>query len=382
MKKVEDLRLPKIRWVLWIPVVFLILWFSASRMGILEQVVIPKDELPPELIVSEQTLDYQQEWNPLEGVTATDETDGDLIQKVQWQGEVFSDQPDRYEILYWVEDAAGNRTEKKGIITVLNPYVDDMPGYEVFVTPTEANAQIYQMVKEHFAEDWDKVGFYYEDLTTGEVVAIRPNVQYLTASTGKLMVLMPLMDRVSKGTADLNEMVQYLPSDFAPGTGAIKYHDLTQPGLAFSLRTLMQFASVNSDNIAFRMLWRYLGTEDVYSYYESIIGHETNRVDLETSAADAAKIMKLLYYSVGEHYDVLRYNLKHSLYPILIAELLPAGITAHKVGFYEGNIHDTAIVYGPNGDYLLSIYTDMLLEGYESIPEISLKIYNFKNPAQ
>jgi hypothetical protein len=351
-------------------------------MGILEQVVVPRDEISPELNISEQILDFQEEWHPMEGVTATDDIDGDLTQSVQWQGEVFSDIPDDYEINYWVEDAAGNRTEKSRTVKVLNPYVDDMPGYEVFVTPTETNIKIYQMVKEHFAEDWDKVGFYYEDLTTSEVIAIRPNVQYLTASTGKLMVLMPLMDRVSQGTVDLDEMVQYLPIDFAPGTGAIKYRDLTQPGLSFSLRTLVQYASINSDNIAFRMLWRYLGTEEVYSYYESIIGHDTNRVDLETSALDAAKIMKLLYYSVGDHYDVLRYNLKNSLYPILIAELLPPGITAHKVGFYEGNIHDTAIVYGPNGDYLLSIYTDMLLEGYESIPEISLKIYNFKNPAQ
>lgn len=376
------MRLPKMHWMLWIPVVFLILWFAASKMGVLEQIVIPPDELAPQLNVSDQTLDFQQQWDPLEGVTATDETDGDLIQKVQWQGEVFTDQPDDYEILFWVEDAAGNRTEKTSIVTVINPFINDMPGYEVFVTPTEANIQIYQMVKEHFKDDWDKVGFYYENLTTGEVVAVRPNVQYLTASTGKMMVLMPLMDRVSKGTADLDEMIPYLPQDFTYGTGAIKYFDLTKPGLAFSLRTLAQYASVNSDNIAFRMLWRYLGTEEVYSFYEDVIGHETNRVDLETSAADAAKIMKLLYYSEGDHYDVLRYNLKNSLYPILIAELLPAGITAHKVGFYEGNIHDTAIVYGPNGDYLLSIYTDMLLEGYESIPEISLKIYNFKNPTQ
>ncbi len=363
-------------------VVLTIMAFLAGmwiRSRIAVEPIVPKDELAPVIHVSDLELDYLAKWEPLTNTSAIDEKDGELNHLIQWQGEVNTAIPGDYEVLFWVEDASGNRAEVIQKVRVLDPYAGIVPENQVFVTPTEKNVQLYHLIMEHYIKDWEKIGFYYEDLSTGEVIAIRPNVQYLTASTGKLMVLMPLMDRVSKGTVDLNEMVPYLPEDFTHGTGAIKYYDLSKPGLAFSLRTLVQFAAVNSDNIAFRMLWRFLGKEEVYAYYEEVIGHETNHDELETSAADAAKMMKLLYYSEGEHYEVLRHHLKNSLYPILIAELLPHGITAHKVGFYEGNIHDTAIVYGPSGDYLLSIYTDMLLDGYDTIAALSLKIYDFKN---
>jgi beta-lactamase class A len=245
----------------------------------------------------------------------------------------------------------------------------------------EIEDDLMQIVQDHFGDDLGKIGFYYEDLATGAVVQFQADQQFRTASVSKMIVLMALMDRVSAGSADLNDLVVYSPNDFEWGSGVIAYEDLSQPNLAFDVGTLAEYAVVYSDNIAFNMLWRYLGTEEVYTYFESIIGHETNRGILFMSAEDASKLMKLLYVSEGEHYDTLRENLKNTIFPILLEEYLPAGTIAHKVGFYLDYLHDSGIVYTANGDYVISVFSIGLPNGYESIAELSLKIYESKiNP--
>ena len=179
------------------------------------------------------------------------------------------------------------------------------------------SVDILQLVKDHFGEDADKVGFYYEDLVSGEVVQMQADQQFRTASVSKMIVLMALMERVSLGTASLSDVVVYSPYDFEWGSGVIAYEDLSQPYVAYQVGTLAEYAVVYSDNIAFNMLWRYLGTEEVYEFFERVIGHETNRGVLYMSAEDAAKLMKLLYEGEGAHYDTLRENLKHTVFPIL-----------------------------------------------------------------
>jgi beta-lactamase class A len=238
-----------------------------------------------------------------------------------------------------------------------------------------SEVDVLQLVIDHFGVDLDKIGFYYEDLSTGEVVQIQAEQQFRTASVSKMIVLMALMDAVTLGTADLEDVVVYSPNDFEWGSGVIAYEDLSQPNLAFEVGTLAEYAVVYSDNIAFNMLWRYMGTEEVYTFFEEVIGHETNRGVLYMSAEDAAKLMGLLYESEGEHYDTLRENLKNTVFPILLEEYLPEGAVAHKVGFYLSYLHDAGIVFTDNGDYVLSVFSMDLPNGYESIAELSLKIY-------
>jgi len=252
---------------------------------------------------------------------------------------------------------------------------------EEFIEEIEIKSDLMQLVEDHFGDDLGKIGFYYEDLGTGEVVQFQADQQFRTASVSKMIVLMALMDRVSAGSVDLNDLVVYSPYDFEWGSGIIAYEDLSQPNLAFDVGTLAEYAVVYSDNIAFNMLWRYLGTEEVYTYFESVIGHETNRGILFMSAEDASKLMKLLYESEGEHYDTLRENLKNTIFPILLEQYLPPETVAHKVGFYLDYLHDSGIVYTTNGDYIISVFSIGLPNGYESIAELSLKIYESKiNP--
>jgi len=249
---------------------------------------------------------------------------------------------------------------------------------EETIEETEIKEDLLQLVKDHFGDELDNIGFYYEDLSTGEVVQIQAEQQFRTASVSKMIVLMALMDRISLGTASLDDLVVYSPYDFEWGSGVIAYEDLSQPNLAFKVGTLAEYAVVYSDNIAFNMLWRYLGTEEVYTYFESVIGHETNRGVLFMSAEDASKLMKVLYESEGEHYDTLRENLKNTIFPILLEQYLPAGSVAHKVGFYLNYLHDSGIVYTEKGDYIISVFSMGLANGYESIAELSLKIYESK----
>lgn len=74
----------------------------------------------PDLIVKDQTLKYGQQWNPYQGVTATDKEDGDLTNNVQYDEGYFDGHtPGDYKINYHVEDSTGNASDASSNLHVM-----------------------------------------------------------------------------------------------------------------------------------------------------------------------------------------------------------------------------------------------------------------------
>ena len=82
---------------------------------------VPKDTTKPEFKgVEDKTITVGDKFDPKAGVTASDDTDGDVTANLTVTGNVDTTRPGKYELTYSVSDAAGNRAEVKRIITV-NP---------------------------------------------------------------------------------------------------------------------------------------------------------------------------------------------------------------------------------------------------------------------
>ena len=81
----------------------------------------PKDTTKPTITgVEDKTITVGDVFDPKAGVTANDDTDGDVTSRIKVTGNVDTSKPGTYELTYTVSDAAGNETNVKRTITV-NP---------------------------------------------------------------------------------------------------------------------------------------------------------------------------------------------------------------------------------------------------------------------
>lgn len=82
---------------------------------------IANDTTPPSISgVTDRTINVGDVFDPLAGVTATDDVDGDLTSKIQVNGHVDNQTVGSYELIYMVSDVAGNKAEAKRTITVID----------------------------------------------------------------------------------------------------------------------------------------------------------------------------------------------------------------------------------------------------------------------
>lgn len=89
-----------------------------SRTGV-QYLTVIRDVTAPELTVPGDTaIGLGDPFDPMEGVSALDDTDGDMTGKVLVTGTVDTGKAGTYELIYEVTDSAGNKTQVKRLITV------------------------------------------------------------------------------------------------------------------------------------------------------------------------------------------------------------------------------------------------------------------------
>lgn len=111
-----------------------------------------------------------------------------------------------------------------------------------------------------------------------------------------------------------------------------------------------------------------------------------------TTAADVTKLFEQIYkgklLSKASHQLLLG-----ALKDQKINDRLPTGLpkgaaAAHKTGDLEGYAHDAGVIYGPNGDYIITILSEPdtsgrnLVERYVSMGQLSAKVYKLINQFQ
>ncbi|MGN4914398.1 immunoglobulin-like domain-containing protein, partial [Bacillus cereus group sp. MYBK15-3] len=85
-----------------------------------------KDEAPVLKVPSETTITVGDKFDPFAGVSATDKEDGDLTDRVDFEGEVNTEKAGTYTLEYSVRDSKGNRvTAKRTVIVKAKEEVKD-----------------------------------------------------------------------------------------------------------------------------------------------------------------------------------------------------------------------------------------------------------------
>ena len=96
-----------------------------------------------------------------------------------------------------------------------------------------------------------KVGFYYKNLVTKEVISYNEDEPMLAASLIKLMVLGEVFRQLSSGILKDDEIFVTRECDKVPSCGALNYMD---EGLKLTLKDLYTLMIILSDNYATNIL--------------------------------------------------------------------------------------------------------------------------------
>lgn len=101
------------------------------------------------------------------------------------------------------------------------------------------------------------------------------------------------------------------------------------------------------------------------------------------SAKDASQFLVDLYNKKYKHSEAMLNILSKQAIKNLIPGVIPADVkTANKTGVYGFSVNDSAIVYSPNGDYVLTIMSDgirSLNQAQQLVRLISQDVYKFLN---
>jgi beta-lactamase class A len=126
------------------------------------------------------------------------------------------------------------------------------------------------------------VGVSAIHLETNRLVSLNVNERFPMASTFKLPIAVQLLTRVDNGELRLDQMVQLQQSDLHPGSGTLT--DLfKQPGLALSVRNLLELMLLISDNSATDVCLRLAGGPEAVTARMRAVG--INGIDVNRSTA-------------------------------------------------------------------------------------------------
>lgn len=126
------------------------------------------------------------------------------------------------------------------------------------------------------------VGVTAVHLETGRRVRLNGQERFPMASTFKIPIAVELLARVDAGKERLDRMVTVEAKDLHPGSGTLS--DLfNKPGVALSVRNLMELMLLISDNSATDILLREVGGSDAVNARLKTLGVEGVRVDRPTA---------------------------------------------------------------------------------------------------
>lgn len=238
-----------------------------------------------------------------------------------------------------------------------------------------------------------RIGFYYKNLVTGEIISYHEDEAYMAASVIKLYIMAEAVRQCKEGILHREDVFRVDASQCVPSCGALTYmHD----GLEVTIQDLYTLMIILSDNSATNFLIDILGEEEINAGIRALgcTRTELNRkmYDEEKSARgiqnyvcpeELAILLEGLYNGEildpqsSEHMlSILKNQRLNGKIPFFIHALPGHGPIAHKTGEDTGISHDVGIVYAKQPFVLIFLGNETDVARYErAMADISLMLY-------
>jgi len=248
-----------------------------------------------------------------------------------------------------------------------------------------------------FSQFGTDIGIYYKNLNTGFVYSFNPDRVFFGASLNKANLALHTYMAAERGYIDMYAVHTFTAEDWWGGTGIIRF---MPAGTRLTTRELLHHSIVYSDNVAFRMLARYMErTGFSYRHFVTELGANPDFIRCtyshNTSAADTA----LWFYAIHNYLESdSRYGhylrdglLNTALYshPYFTRGYIFGGDSdvnvqfihssypaAQKYGWFNGAFNTAGIVYAPS-PYILVIVSNMHHGAHELFEDISWMMEGF-----
>lgn len=238
-----------------------------------------------------------------------------------------------------------------------------------------------------------RIGFYYKNLVTKEVIAYQEDEPYMAASVIKLYIMAEAVRQCKEGILSKDDMVTIHKDNCVPSCGALTYmHD----GLEVTIEDLYTLMIILSDNSATNYLIDILGEEKINEGILAL-GHKHTSLnrkmyDVQKSAqgiqnyvcpSELADFLERLYEGKlfdaqsSEHMlSIMKDQRLNGKIPFFIHTIPEHGAIAHKTGEDTNITHDVGIVYAKQPFILIFLGNETDVAKYErEMAEISLLLY-------
>lgn len=220
--------------------------------------------------------------------------------------------------------------------------------------------------------------FKYKDIYTGFSLSYNSSQPIFAASVIKAPEAIYIYEEAEKGNINLDDTITYTSNYYSEGTGILKN---TKFNIDYSIRDLVSFSIIHSDNAAHNMLNNKYKSQNMYEYWKEL---GTTTIFKENSnwgamnANDGVIFMEELYnYYINQNKyseELLEYF--KSSWKIITVPYNNITI-ANKTGWSGYSLHDTALILDEN-PYILVILTNRGYTDYQDLfNTISDLIYNF-----
>jgi beta-lactamase class A len=239
-------------------------------------------------------------------------------------------------------------------------------------------------LRRYLAQKPEIYGICCQDLTTGKSFGIDEDELFVQASCLKLAYVLYLYERVAAGQYALEQRLTYQSADdYSDGSGYLQY--FAADGDRFTLRALARAAITLSDNIAYRMIKRFLGAPSVLRYM-ALLGmrHPEPNGEHRTTPGDMACCLRGVLNFAARAPELgarLLDDMAHPVWHYGLPLLLPDSVrVAHKEGDLDGVANDVGIIFLPDRPYLLAILSRNqpdVKSGFQEIARVSKIIFDY-----
>ncbi len=226
-------------------------------------------------------------------------------------------------------------------------------------------------------------GICFKDLKSGAGFGLNDRMVFPAASTIKVPLILYLNELVARGRLDWQDKVVYSSDlDWQGGAGVLQY--VAQDGARYSLRILANLTITVSDNIATRMLLRYLGKSNFLRYLKSMGAIAVYpRGENKSTPRDLVLYMEAVLNFAKGHADGRRLldDMANPVWHEGLPGLLPDRVAvAHKEGDLAGVAADIGVVYCARPFILAVMSTGVPNEeaGFRNIALLSKLAYDYQ----
>jgi len=204
----------------------------------------------------------------------------------------------------------------------------------------------------------ENISIYFEYLKTGANIAVQKDAQFWPASLLKLPVALGAVKMIEEGTWEWDDTITLLEEDRDGEYGALYKLPV---GSKLSLEELLRRMLIESDNTAYRMLFRKVGAAQINEAYEHLGLKKFFTDDGQISAKRYSVLLRALYtssYLEPENSERILSFLAESPFRDFLGSGFPASTRfAHKHGLNDerGVVLDAGIVYVPGRPYILTV---------------------------